>query len=413
VHRLFLIALIGLVFFPTQALAEYPTDEKFLAKIERNTFDYFLKEQDQRSGLIRDSSIPGAPSSIAACGFGMAAFCIGAERGWIEKGEAYKRISLLLESAKEKMENVHGFFYHFVDMETGKRAWSSEISSIDTAIFLAGALLSAEYFKGTEVESAARALYNRVDWPWMLDGKGCMRMGYKPNNGFLQCSWDFYSEHILLLALAIGSPSHPIPKESWDAWQRESSKYASYEFVHSFSGGIFTYQYPHAFIDFRAIAERGDGIDYWENSKNAILANRQFCIDNSKLFKTYGEDSWGLTASTGPNGYKDYGAIPGRGLHDGTVAPSAACGSVPFAPQEAVRALRFMYDVYGDRIYGRYGFADSFNLDKNWFSREYLGISQGISLLMLENYNSRFVWKNFMKSEPIQRWVALCMKEKK
>lgn len=397
-----------LVFLSTQAFSD-SSDEKFLDKIERDSIMYFAREMNPANGLIKDSSRPGSPCSVAAVGFGLTSICIGAQRGWISKKESYDMVLKTLKTFKDNVQNEHGFFYHFLDMRTARRAWSSEISSIDTALFLAGALFAGEYFKGTEVEEMASYLYDRVDWLWMLNGKKILCMGWKPEEGFLWYYWDSYSEAMILYALAIGSPTHPIPNECWREWKRPVDAYKNYKAIYCTTGSIFTYQYSHAWIDFRGLADY-DNTDYYENSINAIKANRDFCIDNSQSFKTYGENSWGLSACLGPDGYKGYGAKPGMALNDGTIPPYAIAGSLPFNPMQSFSALRYIYDTYGNFLYGKYGFKDAFNMDKNWWAEEYLGIDVGLTVIMIENYRSGLVWDKFMKLKPVKRWVDLCFK---
>jgi len=302
--------------------------------------------------------------------------------------------------------NEHGFFYHFVDMRTGQRVWNSEASSIDTALFLAGALFAGEYFKGTEVEEIAHALYERVEWPWMLNNKKVICMGWKPEGGFLWYYWDSYSEAMILYALAIGSPTHPIETEYWFEWNRPVDSYKDYKVIYCSTGSIFTYQYSHAWIDFRSLYE--DDINYYNNSVNAVKANREFCIDNSSAYKTYGEDSWGLSACLGPDGYKGYGAKPGTAFHDGTIPPYGMAGSLPLDPIASLTGLKRLYATHKDFLYGKYGFKDAFNIDKNWWAEEYLGIDVGITVVMIENYRSGLVWNKFMGLPAIKNWVSKC-----
>ncbi len=399
---------ISLLLLQTQVLfAEYPSDDAFLNKLEEDTFSYFWNEVNPSNGLIKDSTNPGSPCSIAAVGFGLVAVCIAEKRGWIERKVAYNRILTTLKTFYNNLHNEHGFFYHFVDMNSGKRVWNSEVSSIDTALFLAGALFCGEYFRGTKIDQLSRQLYERVDWAWMLNGRDILCMGWKPESGFLPYYWDSYNELIILYALAIGSPTHPIPEASWKKWARPVGKYGDYSLIFSYTGSLFTYQYSHAWIDFRRLFD--GNINYWENSISAVKANRQFCIDNKGNFSTYDENCWGLTACLGPHGYKAYGAKPGLGLHDGTVSPSAAGASLPFNREYALGAIRFMYDRYGDRIYGKYGFKDAFNLSRNWWATDYLGIDQGIILLMIENARSGFIWEYFMKNKAIKNWISKCL----
>ena len=381
-------------------------DDIFLDRVQYDSISYFVREMNPANGLIKDSSRPGSPSSVAAVGFGLTAICIGESRGWIAKEDAYRLVLRILKTFKETVPNERGFFYHFLDMRTAQRTWNSEISSIDTALFLAGALFAGEYFKGTEAERIARELYERVEWPWMLNGKKILCMGWKPEEGFLWYYWDSYSEAMILYALAIGSPTHPVPAECWLEWKRPVDSYKGYRVIYCATGSIFTYQYSHAWIDFRKLYE--DGTDYFDNSVNAVKANRQFCIDNSAAYKTYGEDSWGLSACLGPDGYRGYGAKPGDAFNDGTIPPYGIAGSLPFSPAESLESLKKIYIKHKNFLYGRYGFKDAFNLDKNWWAEEYLGIDVGITVLMMENYRSGLVWERFISIPAVKNWIAKC-----
>ncbi|MCK5306232.1 MAG: hypothetical protein KAJ66_03790 [Candidatus Omnitrophica bacterium] len=409
---IFLLSILPLPLFSANALPQErlsESDKKFLIKLEKDIFDYFWKEANPRNGLIKDSSRVGAPSSIAACGFGLTAICIGAERGWVDHDRAYNRVLKTLITFRDKVPNEHGFFYHFLDMRTGKRVWECEISSIDTALFLAGALFAGEYFKGTEVEKVATALYRRVDWPWLMKNN-LISMGWKPETGIFPSYWDSYSEAMILYALAIGSPTYPIKAKSWSTWKRSVAKYGDYELIYCSTGSLFTYQYSHAWIDFRKLDDQG--INWFKNSIEATKANRKFCIDQQNHYRTYGPNIWGLTASLGPSGYRGYGAKPGHSIHDGTICPYGAGGSIAFTPKLSISALRHMYNRYGNKVYKKYGFIDAFNVDKKWHTEECLGISLGVTMLMIENYRSKMVWKYFMKNRYIKKWVFLCFDSK-
>jgi len=394
--------LATLALFPSLGFCT-ANDDAFLDTVQRDSLRYFTGEMNPANGLVKDSSRPGAPASVAAVGFSIAATCVGQSRGWIAKEEAYNRIFKTLTTFRDKIPHERGFFYHFLDMRTGNRAWNSEVSSIDTALFLAGALFAGEYFKGTEIEKIANELYERVDWQWMMNNRKVLCMGWKPEEGFLWYYWDSYSEAMVLYALAIGSPTHPIPESAWREWKRYSDSYAGYPVVYCPTGSIFTYQYSHAFIDFRRFLD--GGINYYTNSVNASKANRQFCIDYAEKYSTYGAHSWGLTASLGPDGYKGYGAKPGEALHDGTIAPSGMAGSAVFNREDAIAGLKHIYSTYGSYLYGPYGFKDAFNLSRNWWAEEYLGIDVGITILMLENARSELVWNKFMQIKPIKSWL--------
>jgi hypothetical protein len=380
-------------------------DEKFLNMVEKDIFDYFIEETNPRNGLIKDSSRPGAPCSVAACGFGLTALCIGEKRGWISYDEAYDRALKMMVTFRDKVPHEHGYFYHFIDMRNCNRVWSCEVSSIDTALFFAGALYAAEYFKGSQVDRIAKKLYKRVEWPWMARN-GLISMGYKPETGIFPYYWSSYNEAMILYALAIGSPTHPLDPDSWRAWKRPVAKYDSYELIYCATGSLFVYQYSHCWIDFRSLDD--EGINWFENSIKATEANRAFCINNKDKYKTYGADIWGLTASTGPRGYKGYGAKPGHPVHDGTMCPYGAIGSIAFTPELSLESMKYMYKNHKDKIYKKYGFVDAFNMDKNWLSNEYIGISMGAGLLMIENYRSGLIWKYFMRSPYIQKWLSAC-----
>jgi len=384
-------------------------DEKFLDKVEHDAIMYFWEQANPENGLIKDSNTDYSPSSIAAVGFGLTALCIGVERGWLNRNEVYLRIWRTLRTFLVNVENVHGFFYHFLDMKSGKRAWSCEVSSIDTALFLAGALFAGEYFSGTEIEKIATQIYTRVDWPWMLANRNVLCMGWKPEQGFLSYYWDSYSELMIIYALAIGSPTHSIPADYWYNWNRSNGRYGNKTFIYCPTGSAFVYQYAHAWIDFKKISDRY--ANYWDNSVKALESNRQFCIDHQKDYETYGEKCWGLSACVGPRGYRGYGGGPGRPLHDGTVTPCAAAGSLPFMPDASLEMLKHIYDTYKNKVYGKYGFYDAFNIDEDWFCNTYIGIDQGITALMIENLRTGMVWSYFMNNKYVQKWVKSCMQE--
>ena len=390
-------------------------DAEFLDMVEKQSLQYFVNCTNSANGLVLDrasnSKSPDfkyAPASIAAVGFGLAAITAGAERGWISKTAAEEQVKTTLKFFSEKMESEHGFFYHFVDMETGKRAGDCELSSIDTALFLAGALTAAQYFENPDIKDLAKKLYERADWKWMANGSVYLSMGWTPEKQFhpdtntktfIPYEWSNYNESSILYILAMGSPTFPITADSWKAIKRPRGSYKGHALI--FSPPLFTHQFSHAFIDFRN--KRDAFADYFENSVQATLANRQFCIDNAKSFKTYGKDSWGLTACIGPDGYKAYGAPPGPAVNDGTVAPSAAAASIVFTPDYSISALKYWYSKYHDALWGNYGFADSLNIDRNFFASDAYAINLGPTVLMIENYRSGLIWKLFMSLPEVQK----------
>ena len=398
--------VFSLCAIPLRAFEPSPEDRELLNKIEKDTLQYFVRFSDKTTGLTKDSSRPGSPSSVAATGFALSAYAIGGSRGWIAPDYAYARILTTLQTLRHKAAHQEGFFYHFLDPKTGKRVWGSEASSIDTALAVAGALLAAQYYPGTEAEKLAREIYERVNWKWMMNRSDFLCMGWTPEAKFLPYYWDSYNELMILEALAAGSPTFPVPPKAWERWLRPAGDYNGHKIIYASTGALFTYQFSHAYIDFRKLDDQG--INFFENSREATLANREYSMSFSGQHKGYSESSWGLSASIGPGGYVAYGGKPGGGIQDGTIAPYATLSSIVFTPELSTKAARFFYDHYEKDLYGNFGFKDAFNLDKEWWASEYLGIDQGITLLMLENYlNGEVVWNKFMKLAAIKKWIEL------
>ncbi len=381
------------------------SDEELLEKIQKSAFEYFKKESNSRTGLVRDSAnnfgtiTPSGWASVAATGFGLTAYGIAAERNWMTRPEARERVLTTLRFFSHQAENEHGFYYHFLDPETGRRSGKSELSPIDTALFLAGALFSAEYFDDSVIREEVQTIYQRIDWPWMLNGGKTFAMAWSPEQGFSKNRWAHFDESLLLYFLAAGSPTHPITRESWQTVIKTVGSYHGHRLIQM--PPLFTHQYPHLWIDFRN--RHDETADYFQNSVQATLANRQFAIDQSGKFLSYGENSWGLTASNGPFGYKAYGAPPGWSTSDGTVAPTACGTSIMFTPEYSLACLRHFYETEQDSLWGTYGFSDAFNLDKKWFDDRVIGIDQGALLIGIENHRSELVWKTMGKSEAVQR----------
>lgn len=433
----------------------------FLDQVQENTFRWFRDVTPPQTGLTPDRWPSGKSSSIAAVGFALSAWPVGVERGWITRIQARELTLNTLRFFHEAprgpqpkgTSGYKGFFYHFLDMETGSRYRNSELSSIDTTLLLGGVLLAEVYFdcddpEETEIRRLAAEIYERVDWTFFQPDPPLVTMGWWPENGFGQAQWKGYDESMLLQILALGSPTHPLAPELWAAytstneWARFPESPHGQEHVNF--APLFGHQYSHVWIDFRGIqddymAERG--IDYFENSRRATLAQRAYAIDNPMGWRDYGEDVWGLTASDGPGGfsaridgrerqfraYWARGAAAGDIRDDGTIVPTAAGGSVPFAPEITIPALRAMRERYGDLLFTDFGYLDAFNPTLNdpallpdgtrlrrgriepgvgWFNDDYLGIDQGPILLMIENYRTGLIWELMKESEPIVR--GLC-----
>ncbi|MBL7156911.1 MAG: hypothetical protein ISS92_01980 [Candidatus Omnitrophica bacterium] len=385
--------LVGFFYFENGAQA----DEKFLDKVQKEAFDYFWNETNPKTGFTSNTSERSSPASNAAAGFMLSALPIGIERGWITGEEGYERALTALKSFR-KIETFHGFTYHYFNKNTGQRMWASEVSSIDTGLFLAGVITIGEYFKGTEVEKLADEIFKKIDWQWFLDGENVLQMAWKPERGFF-ARIDVFSEGILSYILAMGSPTHPIPADCWDSFLRPVSKYGDYELIYASDGGLFQYLFPLAWLDL--VDKHDKYADYWQNAIVAIKANRQYCRDNADKHQTYKMGFWGLSASLSPRGYKAFGAKPGKNIDDGTVAPYVVGGSIPLTPEISVKEYRMMYEK-NPRAVKKYGLVDAFNIGENWVSSYYISIDKGLTLLMIENYRSGLIWKYFMQNKYVK-----------
>jgi hypothetical protein len=387
--------------------------EALLEKESRASFDFFWNEANAEAGskgfgLIADRA-PGNPglSSIAATGFGLSAIVIGAERGWVKKQDAEARALGTMNTLVQHAAKEHGFLYHFLNMQDGTRAPGSELSVIDTAIALNGAITAGEYFGG-KVKQQAKLLVEQVEWPWYVDSaKKQFYMGYSPENGF-GGHWDFYAEQLMMYILAAGSPAHPVSGDLFYEFKRDPRAYGQGKpFIHSWFGSIFTHQFTHSWFDFRGMKDR-EGVDWWENSVLASEASRQYAIDMTGTYKTFGPNAWGLTASDGPEGYNGLFGAPPSGMDDtahitdGTLAPAGALGSIVFTPEASIAALKHYMEM--PELWGKYGLTDAYNEAAlpMWVGPDVLGIDKGITLLMIENYRSGLIWDLYMKSDYVK-----------
>lgn len=388
-------------------------DEEFLEDLSRRSFLYFWEQSDASTGLTLDRSpADGTPladahpsrnvASSAATGFALVSYCIAAERNWAPRADLIERTRRTLDFFANRARHKKGWFYHWMDRESGERRWQSEISSIDTALLLGGVLTVRRCFAAdAEIERLARTIYERVDFPWMLDNDPFLfSHGWRPENGFIKYRWNDYSENAILYLLAIGSPTHPVDPRAWYAWRREWVEYAGYRYL-SARAPIFIHQYSQAFFDFRGKRERQKGfsVDYHENSARATRAHRACNLNLRGKFPGYTENVWGISAMDSVKGYVVWNCPPPDAAVDGTVAPYVAAASLMFAPDIALPALREMKARYGERIYRKYGFVDAFNPNTDWVNRDVIGIDAGIQLLGIENFRSGNVWRWFMQND--------------
>ena len=378
-------------------------------EMESRAASYFFDEADPKNGLVRDRARMKGPevrhiASIAATGFGLSALCIAENRGYLESAAAKGRVERTLEFLVSRSPHRNGFFPHFLDIQTGARAWRSEYSSVDTAWLLCGALHAAAHFQSSKISRLADELYQRVDWKWMLNGAETLSHGWTPERGFLPYRWDVYSELLALYVLAIGSPSHPIPASAWEAWHRPFRQFNGFSYIES-DAPLFAHQYSHAWLDFRG--RRDLHADYFENSRLATGAHRLFCLDLSRKFSWYGENMWGVTASDSRRGYLAWGGPLRTAPLDGTLVPCAAAGSIAFMPQECVAVLQTMLSRYGNKVWGRYGFVDAFHPGAKWYDLDVVALDQGITMLMAENARTGLVWQTLSADRNIERGMRL------
>ena len=387
------------------------SEQAFVTEMQQRAFMYFDEQTDAVTGLTCDrASTAGgtskAPASIAATGFALTAWCIADQHGWLPEGEARQRVLKTLRFVATQAPQEHGWLYHFMDARNGRRVWKCEASTIDTALFLQGALGAREYFNDGEVSELVNSIYARIDWRWALNGGTTLSHGWRPETGFIANRWDSYAEMLGLYLLGIGAPGEEaLPASTWQAWKRGPVvNYAGRTFIQC--APLFTHQYTQAWFDFRGL--RDGGLDYWQNSVDATLAQREWCASRSEDFPGWSRELWGVTACDTSRGYRAQGGPFGSADKvDGTLAPCAPGGSLPFAPQECLRALREMRTVCGEQVWGRYGFADAFNPQTGWVSSDVIGIDVGITLLMAENLRSGFVWQHFMQAPEVRRAIRL------
>jgi len=401
------------------------SDEQ-LQTLQRNTFRYFWHETNPSNGLIPDNTSAGdVPASIAGVGLALSSYPVAVERSFVKRAEAVERTLTTLRffanaphGPMPDATGYRGFFYHFLDVSSGQRAWRSELSTIDTAVLIAGALTAAAYFDRStederEVRTLADSLYRRVDWQWAQNGEATVSHGWKPESGFIRYRWQGYNEALILYLLGLGSPTHPLPARSYQAWTSTYrwKKIYGHEFL--FGASLFMHQLSHLWIDFRAIQDafmRGKAIDYFENSRRATLVNQRYAMRNPKGFRDYGQHAWGITASNGPGpttrrvkgvtrrflGYVARG-VP-FGPDDGTLAPWAVVASLPFAPEIVLNTLQH-YAVAYPKMEREYGLVCSINPTfpsrggGGWISHNHFALDQGPVILMIENYRSGLIWR--------------------
>jgi hypothetical protein len=399
-----------------------------LAVLQRHTFGYFVHETNPANGLVRDNTRYGSPSSIAAVGLGLACYPVAAEEGYLTREEAAARALTTLRFFAESPQGpepdatgYRGFFYHFLDLKTGRRAHACELSTMDTAILLAGALTAAQYFdrdaaEESQIRRFAELLYRSADWVWALDGGLAVRHGWTPEGGFLPFRWQGYNEALLLYVLGLGSSSHPLPEESYGAWTATYEWRKVYGIEYLFGGPLFMHQLSHLRDAYMVQKE----IDYFENSRRATFVQQLYAERNPRRFHGYSRDIWGITASDGPGPavrriggrlrrFDDYRArgVP-DGPDDGTLSPWAVIASLPFAPEIVLPAFASFLRRYPS-MRTHYGFLCSLNPTfgadgrgrGNWIAKGYYGLDQGPVILTIENFATGMIWRLMRRCRPL------------
>lgn len=385
------------------------SDDQFLDQMEQAAFLFFWEQASATTGQVKDRAYATGIndtrtlSSIAATGFGLTALCIAAQRGYMSASQIQSRVLATLNFIWSQLPQQNGFFFHFVDMNTGQRALTSEVSSIDTSILLCGVLTCRQYFQDSQIQNLATQIYQRVNWPWMLNGGPTFSQGWTPENGFLPSRWDTYSELMMIYLLAIGSPTFPVPPNSWNAFTRPTISFQGYTYIGG-NAPLFIHQYSHAWFDFRN--QQDAYANYFNNSVTATQAHKAFCLSLAAQFTDYQNNVWGITASDSQNnGYVAWGGPPSMGPIDGSIVPSAAAGSIPFVSPDCIAVLRNIQSAY-PAAWQRYSFVDAFNPLTSWYDTDALGIELGIAILMAENFRTAFVWNTFMKNPEPQAAMA-------
>jgi hypothetical protein len=413
-----LLAGLAVVCGVTSAQA-LPT-EALLDTLQHTAFNYFWVEANSSNGMIKDRSTPSSPCSIASLGFGLSAICVGIDHGWVSRTDGGNRVLTSLQTLWTKPQGsglsgtigYKGLYYHFLDMNTALRTWDCELSTIDSALLLAGVIDTKQYFStadpmDVQIRALADSIYYRANWEFVRNNSAGIYMGWKPGTQFSGYGlWRGYNEAMILYILALGSPTHPVPASCWTYWV-DGYRYVwqtYYGYTYIPFAPLFGHQYSHCWVDFKHIQDAlmvQRGITYWENSRRATLAQRAYCTANPWGWTGYSANLWGLTAGDDPvSGYIARGAPPAQN-DNGTISPTAPASSIPFAPGAVIPTLHNMYDNW-PQIWGPYGFKDAFNPSRNWVDTDYIGIDQGPIVIMIENYRTGRVWNRFMQNPDVQ-----------
>jgi hypothetical protein len=396
----------------------FASDDQLLDYVQEADFDFFWYWANPANGLIPDRSETSSPCSISSVGFGLTAIGIGIDHGWISRDQGVARVTTTLNTFLQGPQGsnatgvigYNGWFYHYLDMNTALRASSApELSSIDTTFLLAGILYAKQYFNGinageSNIRTMADAIFNRVNWNWMAQGTNAVSMAWYPTTGFITNNWVGYDEGMIIYVLGLGTATNPLPASSWAQWTTGYVWATNWGQAYVQFPSLYAHIYSHCWIDFRHIADaymNNHSTTYFENSRRAALAQLAYCIADPMSEVGYSSNVWGLSASDGPNGYAVHG-IPPTGFDDGTIAPMAAGGGMAFTPEYSGPTLSYFYSHFRPHLWTAYGFHDAFNLGKQWYDVDELGIDQGPIVIMIENYRTQCPWQLFMQNQEVQ-----------
>ena len=431
------------VVYKSQGKVHYsitPDEEKMLDSIQHKSFLFFLNEHHPQWGIVKDRAASWAPASIASTGFGIPAFAIGAEHKWITREKAamitlniLRFFARSVQSADTNATGYKGFYYHFLRMTSGTREWKCELSSIDTGLLMMGVIFARNYYGlpndvEKEIRELAAMLLSRMDWsifemPAGSPNKYAISMGWNPGKGAHNHAWTGYNEGLFLYMLAAGTGMKDVSK-SYQEWLKSYRWYTTWpEIPHVAFPPLFGHQFSQAFIDYRGLADpymKEKGIDYFENSRRATYAQRRYAMANPHGWIGYDSLCWGVTASDGPSekynfGDKKFLGYAGRGasgpdynyFDDGTIAPYGPISSLPFAPEIVLPVIKSLNEKYGSKLWGKYGYYDSFNLTAKWVDDDFIGIDQGPMLIMIENFRTGLVWNHVMNDPVIQKGLNI------
>ncbi|WP_421914827.1 glucoamylase family protein [Mesorhizobium sp.] len=414
------------------------SDEELLDRLQRAAFDYFVENVNPKNGLVADTSRPNSPASIAVVGFGLSCYPIGVERGWMTRAAAVELTLATLrffhgseQGNGDDVTGHKGFYYHFLDMHTGRRVWRCELSMVDTALLIAGVLVAGTYFSQNndherEIRDLAEALYKRVDWRWAQGSTPTLRQGWKPKSGFLHYGWEGYNEATILYVLSMASPDSPSSDDSYAGWTATYQWENIYGYDVLYGGPLFMHQFSHAWIDFQGIRDafmREKNSDYFENSRRSTYLHRDYARHNPYDYGGYSDNLWGLSAGDGPGGFRAsverrphrFSGYAARGApfgpDDGTIAPWSYPASLPFAPEICLPALRHLLDRYPG-VVSNFRLPSGFNPTlanrrkfgrDGWVSEGHYGLDQGITVMMIENHRSRLLWTLMRSNQHIRR----------